>query len=109
MRPHPPLTGGWTRHRLGSRFRTTHQEENTRMALIEQESRPTTNDADAIAELEQIVGRQRAAFHAEPFPSLEERMGLLQALAGMVMSHRAQIQEAMSSDFGVHPEAAMEL
>src|SRR3954452_24631047 len=79
------------------------------MALIEQDARPSTNDADAIEELEQIVGRQRAAFLADPFPSLEERMGLLQALAGMVMSHRTQIQEAMSSDFGVHPDAATDL
>src|SRR3954465_10188289 len=79
------------------------------MALIEQDARPSTNDADAIEELEQIVGRQRAAFLVDPYPSLEERMGLLQALAGMVMSHRAQIQEAMSSDFGAHPDAATDL
>src|SRR3954451_10611826 len=79
------------------------------MALIEQDARPSTNDADAIEELEQIVGRQRAAFLADPYPSLEERMGLLQALAGMVMGHRSQIQEAMSSDFGVHPDAATDL
>jgi coniferyl-aldehyde dehydrogenase len=79
------------------------------MALIEQDFRPTTNDAEAIAELDQIVARQRAAFLADPFPSLEERMGLLQALAGMIMSHRAQVQEAMSSDFGVHPDAATDL
>src|SRR4051794_20833020 len=79
------------------------------MALIEQDARPSTNDADAIEELEQIVGRQRAAFLADPYPSLEERMGLLQALAGMVMGHRSQIQEAMNSDFGVHPDAATDL
>src|SRR3954469_17670761 len=79
------------------------------MALIEQDARPSTNDADAIEELEQIVGRQRAAFLADPYPSLEERMGLLQALAGMVMGHRSQIQEAMNSDFGVHPDTATDL
>src|SRR3954467_15390119 len=79
------------------------------MALIEQDARPSTNAADAIAELEQIVGRQRAAFLADPFPSLEERLGLLQALAGMVMGHRTQIQEAMSADFGVHPTQATDL
>src|SRR4051794_23141088 len=79
------------------------------MALIEQDARPSTNDADAIEELEQIVGRQRAAFLVDPYPSLEERMGLLQALAGMVMGHRSQIQEAMNSDFGVHPDTATDL
>lgn len=80
------------------------------MALIEQDSPPATDDdAAAIAELHQIVERQRAAFSADPYPSLEERRELLQALAGMVMTHRTQIQEAMSSDFGVHPTAATDL
>ncbi len=79
------------------------------MALIEQDTPTTADDAPAIAELEQIVERQRAAFLADPYPSLEERLGLLQALAGMVMTHRVQIQEAMSSDFGVHPTEATDL
>src|SRR4051794_2315469 len=79
------------------------------MALIENHSPTTTDDAGAIAELEQTVARQHEAFLADPYPSLEERMGLLQALAGMVMSHRVQIQEAMSADFGVHPTAATDL
>src|SRR3954453_5574438 len=79
------------------------------MALIEDRSATTGDDASAIAELEEMVERQRAAFLADPYPSLEERLGLLQALAGMVMAHRTQIQEAMSSDFGVHPDAATDL
>src|ERR1700730_11784601 len=67
-------------------------------------------DAEAaIAELGEIVERQRAAFLADPFPSLEERRGLLGALAGMLMSHREQIQAALSSDFGVHPTVAADL
>ena len=72
---------------------------------------PTTTkgDAVAIAELDAIIARQRAAFLADPFPSLEERQGLLGALAAMLMSNRAQIQEAMSSDFGVHPPLAADL
>lgn len=72
------------------------------MALIE--DRSTT-----IAELHEIVERQRAAFLADPFPSLEERLGLLQAVAGMLVGHRAQIQEAMTADFGVHPTQATDL
>src|SRR3954447_5560411 len=79
------------------------------MALIEHETVTTADDTRAIAELEQIVERQRAAFLADPYPSLEERLALLQALAGMVMAHRTQIQEAMSSDFGVHPTLATDL
>ncbi len=77
------------------------------MATVE--SRTATTDEDAITELGQIVARQRAAFLADPSPSLEERQGLLAALAGMMMSHRTQIQDALSSDFGVHPSAAADL
>ena len=69
----------------------------------------TMHDDAAIAELHEIVERQRAAFLADPFPSLEERQGLLGALAVMLMSHREQIQEALSSDFGVHPPLAADL
>jgi coniferyl-aldehyde dehydrogenase len=78
------------------------------MATTEKPS-AITDDAAAIVELHQIVGRQRAAFLADPFPSLEERQGLLGALAGMLMTHRTQIQEALSSDFGVHPPLASDL
>jgi coniferyl-aldehyde dehydrogenase len=75
------------------------------------ENRPATfvDDDAAIAELREAVERQRAAFLAEPFPSLEERQGLLGALAGMLMSHRSEIQDALSSDFGVHPPLAADL
>jgi coniferyl-aldehyde dehydrogenase len=69
----------------------------------------TTSDDAAIEELHEIVGRQRAAFLEDPFPSLEERQALLGALAGMLMSHRTQIEEAMSLDFGVHPALATDL
>src|SRR5437763_16504742 len=79
------------------------------MALIEHETTTTGDDAQAIAELEQIVERQRAAFLADPSPSLDGRRELLGALAGMVMTHRTAIQEAMSADFGVHPTEATDL
>ena len=79
------------------------------MAIIENCTATTDDDAAAIAELREIVERQRAAFLADPFPPLEERQGLLGALAVMLMSHRTQIQEAMSSDFGVHPPLAADL
>ena len=66
-------------------------------------------DAEAIAELEEILERQREAFVRDPMPSLEERQELLGALAGMMLSHREQIQEALSIDFGVHPVLASDL
>ena len=62
------------------------------MATTEKRTATTGDDDAAIAELQEIVERQRAAFLADPFPSLEERQGLLGALAGMLMSHRTQIQ-----------------
>jgi coniferyl-aldehyde dehydrogenase len=79
------------------------------MAITENRTATTGGDAAAIGELQEIVERQRVAFLADPFPSLEERRGLLGALAGMLMSHRTQIQEAMSSDFGIHPPLAADL
>jgi coniferyl-aldehyde dehydrogenase len=79
------------------------------MVTTENRTATTSDDAAAIAELQEIVERQRAAFLADPFPSLEERQGLLGALAVMLMSHRTQIQEAMSTDFGVHPALAADL
>ena len=57
----------------------------------------------------QTVERQRGAFLADPFPTLEQRQGLLGALAGMLLGHRVQIQEALSADFGVHPPIAADL
>jgi coniferyl-aldehyde dehydrogenase len=79
------------------------------MAIIESQSTSTGDDAGSIAELNEIVARQRQAFLADPFPSLEERQALLGAAAAMLMGHRAQIEEALSSDFGVHPPLAADL
>jgi coniferyl-aldehyde dehydrogenase len=75
------------------------------------ENRPASigSDDDAIHELLEIVERQRAAFLADPYPSLEERRELLGALAEMLLAHRAEIQEAASADFGVHPTLAADL
>jgi len=79
------------------------------MSTIEQGTTRGTDDAEAIEELHEVVSRQRAAFLADPFPALDERRALLGALAAMVMSHRSQIEEAMSADFGVHPTLATDL
>jgi coniferyl-aldehyde dehydrogenase len=79
------------------------------MATTEDRAATGSDDQGAIAELHETVERQRAAFRADPFPSLEERRGLLGALAGMLVGHRAAIEEAMSSDFGVHPPLAADL
>ncbi|MHB8233355.1 MAG: aldehyde dehydrogenase family protein [Solirubrobacteraceae bacterium] len=79
------------------------------MATVERPLASAAEDGAAIAELQEIVERQRAAFLADPFPSLEERQALLGALAAMLIGNRAAIQEALSSDFGVHPPLASDL
>jgi coniferyl-aldehyde dehydrogenase len=79
------------------------------MSTIERDATTNTDDAEAVRELEEMVGRQRAAFLADPFPTLDERQALLGALAVMVMTHRTEIEEAMSADFGVHPALATDL
>ena len=55
------------------------------MAMVENRPRGTGEDEAAITELHEIVGRQRQAFLAEPYPSLQERQALLGALAGMLL------------------------
>ena len=79
------------------------------MAMVENRPTGVGEDDAAISELHGIVGRQRHAFLTEPPPSLQERQALLGALAGMLISHRSQIEEAMNSDFGVHPRLAADL
>jgi coniferyl-aldehyde dehydrogenase len=79
------------------------------MATTENRTASAGSDSAAIIELQEMVERQRAGFLADPFPSLQERQELLGALAGMLMSNRTEIQEALSSDFGVHPPLAADL
>jgi coniferyl-aldehyde dehydrogenase len=67
------------------------------------------DDGPAIAELHRLHGVQRAAFLADPYPGAGARAASLGALAGMIMSHRAEIRAAMSADFGVHPELFTDL
>jgi len=74
------------------------------MSIIERTAEPTVDDASAIAELHEMLARQRAAFRRDAYPSLEARRERLQALAGMVVAHREQIREALRSDFGSHPD-----
>jgi coniferyl-aldehyde dehydrogenase len=79
------------------------------MATTEKRTVSAIDDAAAIAELGKIVERQRAAFLADPYPSLEHRQELLGALAAMLVTNRVQIQDALNSDFGVHPTIAADL
>ena len=79
------------------------------VAIVEKQVGATGDDSVVIAELHEIVARQRTAFLADPFPSLETRQGSLGALVGMLLGHRVQIEDAMNSDFGAHPRLAADL
>jgi coniferyl-aldehyde dehydrogenase len=79
------------------------------MATAEKPIATTGEDDAAISELQATVQRQRAAFLADPFPSIEQRQEALGALVAMLISRRGQIHEALSSDFGVHPPLAADL
>ena len=72
------------------------------MTFIEREN-PTFSDEAAIARLHQALEIQRKAFLENPFPSLEQRLSLLGALANMMLTNRIKIQEAVATDFGGHP------
>jgi coniferyl-aldehyde dehydrogenase len=79
------------------------------MATTETIATTAEDDRAAISELEEIVQRQRAAFLSDPFPTLQQRQEALAALVGMLIGHRGEIHEALSSDFGVHPPLAADL
>ncbi|HDZ57277.1 MAG TPA: aldehyde dehydrogenase family protein [Pseudomonas xinjiangensis] len=72
------------------------------MAFIERDT-PVHSDATAIMQLHSLFSVQRQAFFDNPFPSLEQRLALLKALANMMLAHRSRIQEALAADFGSHP------
>ncbi|MEO6317925.1 MAG: aldehyde dehydrogenase family protein [Acidimicrobiales bacterium] len=79
------------------------------MTLIDRNEEVGTADMDAIAALHEAFERQRRAFVADPLPTLAERRGHLEALAGMMMANRGRIRTAMSDDFAVHPELFTDL
>ena len=69
-------------------------------------SSSTTSDAPAIAELHAAFKAQRAAFHADRQPSLDERRARIGRLIEMLLGNRERISAALSADFGCHPPFA---
>ncbi len=69
----------------------------------------TTGDDAAIAELHAAFKAQRAAFHADRQPSLDERRARIARLIEMLLGHRERISAALSADFGCHPVPASDL
>jgi coniferyl-aldehyde dehydrogenase len=69
----------------------------------------TTGDAAAIAELHAAFKAQRAAFHFDRQPSLDERRGRIGRLVEMLLGNRERISAALSADFGCHSVPASDL
>lgn len=72
------------------------------MSFIQREQH-SGSDAKAIAELQQVFALQKHDFLHNPAPTLAQRLELLGAFAGMLVSNRQRIQEALAADFGSHP------
>src|ERR1700735_2445352 len=66
-------------------------EEFTMTSLITPSASTDIDDGPAIAELHRLHAAQKAAFLADPYPDAAARAASLGALAGMIMSHRAEI------------------
>jgi coniferyl-aldehyde dehydrogenase len=79
------------------------------MATVETHERADAPEQAAITELHEAFARQREAFLADPYPTLQERQALLGAVAGMLLANRERIEQALSEDFGVHPRLGADL
>ncbi len=69
----------------------------------------TSPERRIIEALDASLASKKAAFLKMPYPSAGERREHLGALAGMMLSYRPRIIDALNVDFGTHPQAAGEL
>lgn len=63
----------------------------------------TFNDMDAAAAeayIQEILNEQRAAFLADPMPSIDQRIDWLKRCLGIISQYKHQLTEAVVSDFG---------
>lgn len=65
----------------------------------------TNVSSDGISQLNALFARQKRAYAANPYPSLQQRAERLDALTGAILANRSRIHEALRSDFGAHPTA----
>ncbi|WP_331755683.1 aldehyde dehydrogenase family protein [Streptomyces sp. NBC_01643] len=66
-------------------------------------------DASVITQLETLFAAQNKAFRSNGAPSIEERRAHLGSLAQMLFVNRERIQQALISDFAVHPKQFTDL
>jgi coniferyl-aldehyde dehydrogenase len=79
------------------------------MAITEPQAQTAGQDQAAIDELHEVFSAQKAAFLKDTYPSVAERRSRLEALTGMVVTHRDRIHEALKEDFAVHPDALADM
>ncbi|HTX30969.1 MAG TPA: aldehyde dehydrogenase family protein [Solirubrobacteraceae bacterium] len=79
------------------------------MAITEPRTQTAGEDQGAIEELHEVFTAQKAAFLKDTYPSVAERRSRLEALTGMVVTHRDRIHEALREDFAVHPDALSDM
>ena len=79
------------------------------MSILDRDLETAHGDEAAIAGLRDAFAAQKRAFLANPYPSYEERLAHLGALATMLMANRERIAKALGEDFGSHPSPASDL
>lgn len=78
-------------------------------ATIVERTTAAGSDAPAIAQLQESLALQKAAFRRDPYPGAARRVEHLRALAGMLVAGRERIRSALREDFGSHPDAFTDL
>ncbi len=79
------------------------------MSILDRDLEIAESEEASVAALHDAFAAQKRAFLANPYPSYEERLAHLGALAGMIVSNRERVAKALSEDFGVHPAPASDL
>ena len=79
------------------------------MSILDRDLDTAHGDEAAISALQNAFALQKRSFLANPYPSYEERLAHLGALATMLMTNRERIAKALSEDFGTHPAPASDL
>jgi coniferyl-aldehyde dehydrogenase len=79
------------------------------MSLVSRIESDKSEDLLPIGALHAAFHAQRKAYLRAPFPSYDDRIKHMKAVAAMVLSHRKEMAGALHEDFGNHPAAPGQL
>jgi len=79
------------------------------MSLVSRIESDKSEDLLPIGALHAAFQAQRKAYLRAPFPSYDDRIKHMKAVAAMVLSHRKEMAGALHEDFGNHPAAPGQL